>query len=150
MRVPMPIQATESSGGQWLIHRRETAQPRKSSRNIRRVLRQSIHKAGFEQVGMFWSASMMDQSNDGIDPAPSDEMQLCFGRLPCFWLGEVRFPENRIAQFPNSQFCHPIDIIRATAVPVALTLVKELVAHAVHGAFHPTPHLDPSFRMIHF
>src|SRR5688500_13213438 len=53
MRLPMPIQATESSGGQWLIHRRETAQTRRSSRNIRRVLRQSIHKGGFEQVGMF-------------------------------------------------------------------------------------------------
>jgi len=66
MRIPMAIQGAESSRREGFVDWRVLLDPGEALGEPRGVCCELRRKARIEQVGMRWSAAMMDETNDRL------------------------------------------------------------------------------------
>ncbi len=108
VRIPVPIQTTETRRGQRLVDRIVISDPRIAARHCRGILREFFRKLRIQQVCVTRSAAVMYQSNDRLQtespnvfhafvrPGPFERLQIIgSSSLPKNWVAEPAYTELR-------------------------------------------------------
>ncbi len=145
VRMPMAVQAGESSRGHRLVHGVPIVDPGIASRDLGRIVREQVGKLRIEQTGVPRARAMVHERGDHLDPALAEVFEpLVVPRKVELSrrLGRDRFPQDRIADRFDAETDHRVEVVEAGGVPGFDDLVTIFVADANDRTFDPAPQLQ--------
>ena len=145
MREPVPVQPRKPGGGERLIDRGVAAHPRIPFREGRGIGGQARRKSRIEQMGRPRAAAMVHETDDRIDAEIAEAPQRGVAPSPVGIGHAIRgdpLPQGRIAQRPDAQRGHRIEVIQPRVVSASGELIEKSIAHPIDRAFKAAPELD--------
>jgi hypothetical protein len=142
--VPVPVQTTEASRGEWLVHRRIVCDPGIPPRDGASILGKQERERRIQQIGESGAAPVMNQAyNRGysqclqpaeplVRPGPIGAGQAVRGGF---------LPEYGVAQCPDAQRGKAVQIPGTIGMTRTLNLVEVPVPYAVDRTLDATPNI---------